>query len=89
MEAGRPPEAEYQELHAILNLELINNWAFQLDWRHSIDGQKNIETLYSLNYSPQCWGFRLEYYDSPDERSFAVFLTLLNLGEIGGVVSPG
>ncbi|MFH1139373.1 MAG: LPS assembly protein LptD [Pseudomonadota bacterium] len=78
-------EAEYRELHTILNLELVNDWAFQLDWRHSINGQKNIETLYSLNYSPQCWGLRLEYYDSPKERSFAVFVSLLNLGEVGGL----
>ena len=74
---------EYEEVRALLNLALNEEWTLQFDRRYSLKDSANVETIYSLAYSPQCWGIRLEYTDRPDDTSIAAFLTLKGLGEVG------
>jgi LPS-assembly protein len=74
---------DYEEVRALLNLALNEEWVMQLDRRYSLKDSANVETIYSLAYSPQCWGIRLEYTDRPDDTSIAAFLTLKGLGEVG------
>ena len=74
---------DYEEIRALLNLALNDEWTMQLDRRYSLKDSTNVETIYSLAYSPQCWGIRLEYSDRPDDTSIAAFLTLKGLGEVG------
>lgn len=75
---------EYEQIKATLNLKLADEWYFSMEKHYSIMEEFDIESRYTVSYSPQCWGVRLQYIDKPDDRSIAVYFSLLGLGEIGG-----
>lgn len=74
---------EYEEIRAYLNVKIDEEWAFQYKKQYSIKDSRDIETLYSLSYKPQCWGIRVEYSDKPDDKTVTIMFSLLGLGEIG------
>ncbi|MEW5722901.1 MAG: LPS assembly protein LptD [Thermodesulfobacteriota bacterium] len=75
---------EYEELRGQLHLVLNEEWALEFETRHSFLDERDIETMYAVSYTPQCWGLRLEYRDRPGDKTIAVYLSLLGLGEISG-----
>ena len=66
-----------------MNLVINDKWSVQHEKRYSLVTENEYETRYALIYKPQCWGVRFEYIDQPDDTAFAVFFSLLGMGEIG------
>ena len=77
-------EFEYEEIRTLVNFAIDGQWALQFDRRYSIMERENIETIFAINYQPQCWGLRVEYIDRPDDTAVAVFFSFKGLGDIGG-----
>ncbi|MEW6265205.1 MAG: LPS assembly protein LptD [Thermodesulfobacteriota bacterium] len=75
---------EYEEIRGLINVVLDEEWSAGFWKRYSLADHRDVETAYYLKYQPQCWGLRLVYSDKPDDKSIAIFLSLLGLGEVGG-----
>ncbi|MBU2551015.1 MAG: LPS assembly protein LptD [Proteobacteria bacterium] len=74
---------EYEQIQFFLNLNVVEDWSFQIRRRYSLMDEDDIETFYSVQFNPQCWGLRLEYMDKPNDRYVALIWSLLGIGDIG------
>jgi LPS-assembly protein len=74
---------EYEEIRGVAKLVLNEEWSIEYEKDYSLLTNTEIESVLSVNYTPQCWGLRLEYSEKPDDRSIALYLNLLGLGEMG------
>jgi LPS-assembly protein len=76
--------AEYEEIRGGASVKIDDEWSVQLYKRYSLRDELDLETVYTVSYQPQCWGVRLSYVDKPDDRSVAIYFSLLGLGEVAG-----
>jgi LPS-assembly protein len=76
--------AEFEEIRANLGVVVNETWSLDFEKRYSLREDRDLETMVAVNYEPQCWGIRLEYRDRPGDRTIAVLVSLLGLGELGG-----
>ena len=49
---------EYEELRGTVNLMLTEELNFLFEKRYSLLENSDVETVYSLDFHPQCWGVR-------------------------------
>jgi LPS-assembly protein len=52
--------------------------------RHSFEYHKDFETVWELEYTPQCWGIRLVFSERPGDRTYMIVFALQGFGEVGG-----
>jgi len=73
----------YEEIYYHLYLALNKKTALEIENRRSLREKLNIETVYRLTYTAQCWAARLEYVDRPDDQSLMLLFSLTGLGKFG------
>ncbi|MBN2255303.1 MAG: LPS-assembly protein LptD [Deltaproteobacteria bacterium] len=68
-----------------LNLKACITDALQFNYmlRKNEFDKKVLETLYSIDYTSQCWAVQLTYTDTPDDRKFMIIMSLYGLGKVG------
>ncbi|MBW1710410.1 MAG: LPS-assembly protein LptD [Deltaproteobacteria bacterium] len=80
----------YEEIYYHLLLVLNKATTLEFENRYSLREKLNIETVYSLTYKSQCWAFRLEYVDRPDDNSLVALFSITGLNKLGSdLFKPG
>ncbi len=77
---GGARELTTRLIWTIINKRLI----FRFYNRHSFEYRKDFETIWELEYTPQCWGIRLVFSERPGDRTYMIVFSLQGFGEVGG-----
>lgn len=76
-----------EEINLLLNTNITDSLQINYKIRKNELDKKNLETLYGINYTSQCWGIEATYSDTPDDRKFMIIVSLYGLGKVGRVES--
>jgi LPS-assembly protein len=77
---GGARELTTRLIWTIINKRLV----FRFYNRHSFEYRKSFETIWELEYTPQCWGIRLVFSERPGDRTYMIVFALQGFGEVGG-----
>jgi LPS-assembly protein len=77
---GGARELNTRLIWTIINKRLI----FRFYNRHSFEYDKDFETVWELEYTPQCWGVRLVFSERPGDRTYMIVFSIGGFGEVGG-----
>jgi LPS-assembly protein len=72
---------QFRQINADVLWKINPTWTANFLTRYSLDQNKNFQTDLGLAYNQQCWGIKLTYSDTPDNKSFLVSFSLKGLGE--------
>jgi LPS-assembly protein len=72
---------QYRQLNSSLVWKINPLWTANFLNKWSIDQNKSYETTLGLAYAHQCWGIKVSYTDTPDNKQFLVSISLKGLGE--------
>ena len=71
-----------EEINFLLKAQITDALQMNYKLRKNELDKKNLETLYGINYTSQCWSLEATYSDTPDDRKFMFILSLYGLGKI-------
>lgn len=72
---------QFRQINSDVLWKISSRWTANFLTRYSLDQNKNYQTDLGLAYNQQCWGIKLTYSDTPDNKSFLVSFSLKGLGE--------
>ena len=76
-------------LHIRSKVKLTNSWDGFYEIRRNEFSHTDLESIYGVDYSAQCWGIKFYFHERPAqegrkaENKFALVFSLTGLGEIG------
>jgi LPS-assembly protein len=83
IEYGPPAYNYVDQLRGDLHVVLAKGWYTDFSIRYDLKMGKSLETYLSLGYQEQCYGVRIIWADSNDERRISIGINLLGLGFFG------
>jgi hypothetical protein len=83
IEYGPPEYNNVDQLRGDLHVNLAKGWYADFSARYDFNMSKALETYVSLGYQGQCYGVRIMWEDSNDERRISFMINLLGLGTFG------
>jgi LPS-assembly protein len=72
---------QFRQINSDVLWKISQNWTANFLTKYSLDQNKNYQTDFGLAYSQQCWGIKVTYSDTPDNKTFLLSFSLKGLGE--------
>ncbi|MBI5887970.1 MAG: LPS-assembly protein LptD [Deltaproteobacteria bacterium] len=77
--------AQTRYIEAYVNYRAARAVNMSYAQRYSDDLKKSLETVYGLEYKPQCWSVNATYTVKPEEKSIFFTFNLMGLGKVAAV----
>lgn len=72
---------QFRQVNADMFWKISSHWSANFLTKYSLDQNKNFQTDLGVAYNQQCWGIKVYYSDTPDDKKFLVSFSLKGLGE--------
>ncbi|MBI5604637.1 MAG: LPS-assembly protein LptD [Deltaproteobacteria bacterium] len=72
---------QIRQINSDLFWKISSIWSANFLTRYSLDQNKNFETTFGVTYTHQCWGIKLNYTDTPDDKRILFSFSLKGLSE--------
>lgn len=77
--------AQTRYIEAYVNYRVARDVNMSYAERYSDDLKRSLETVYGLEYRPQCWSVNATYTVKPEEKSIFFTFNLMGLGKVAAV----